>query len=115
MPPPSEPTSWMAAPDYERLEGLGYFYDGVNGSADVIGMPRATFWFLSYMGLAVFLSLLFYLKIRQSNGAGTMTIVVLTILLFGGLVIGLLPFWIPLISVIALIGLAISHREVAKG
>jgi len=113
--PPTEPSNWMAAPDYERLEGLGYFYDGVNGSADALEMPRATLWFILYIGLAVFLALLFYLKIRQSKGAGTLAIVVLTILLFAGSIIGLLPYWIPLIGVVTLIGLAISHKEVARG
>jgi len=104
----------MAAPDYERMEGLGFFYDGMNGTADVLDIPRATLWFLMYLALTIFLTLLFYLKIRESrNGAGTMTIVVLTFLLFGGLILGLMPFWMPLISVIILVVTAISHREVA--
>jgi hypothetical protein len=114
LPPPEEPTNWMAAPDYTRMSGLGYFYDGVNGSADWIEMPRATLWFLLALGLCLFLTFAFYLKIRQSRGAGTLTIVVLTILLFFGWILRLFPFWVPLLSVIGLVGLAISHKEVTN-
>lgn len=111
---PDEPTNWMAAPDYVRMEGLGYFYDGMNGAADVLDVPRETMWFVMYLSMAIFLTLLFYLKVRESrSGTGTLTIAVLTLLLFGGLILGLLPFWVPLITTIILVGTAISHREVA--
>jgi len=112
--PPDEPTRWMAAPDYVRMAGLGYFYDGVNGTADALEIPRETVWFLGFMGLAGVLALLLYLKIKNSRGAGTVTLVLLTILLFFGWILGLVPLWIPVVCTAALVGLSLSHKEVVQ-
>jgi len=113
--PVPEPTNWMTGTDYTRMSGLGYFYDGVNGTADRLDMPYETLWFLLYMGLVGVLTLLLYLKIRQSRGAGTIVLALLTILLFGGWIVGLVALWIPTLSTIAVIGLSISHKEVTHG
>lgn len=108
--PPTMPTGWFAAPNYTGLTNLLFIYDGVNGSADAIGMPRATAWII----LGVVASLIVGLVVYFVSGRKLlMGLIAVTVCLFFGSYIHIIPWWIPTISLIGMIVLALSHREVS--
>lgn len=108
LPIPATPSTWLSAPNYTRMSNMLFIYDGINGGADSLGMPRETAWFLLYMVLTLVVGLLFYLKAR-SLMAG---IIAITAVLFLGWILQLVPMWVPIITLVLLITLAVTHREV---
>jgi hypothetical protein len=63
----SAPWRWMSAPDYTNLSNLPVVYDAVNGVADTILMPRATFWMLLAMVTSAFFGIMAYVGSGQSG------------------------------------------------
>lgn len=109
---PTEPSRWLAAPDYTSLDGLGPIYDGVNAVIDTANMPRETGWFLLWLLLSVVFGLFAYLKLGKKMMIGMM---VLTICLALGYFARIIPGWLPVMTLILVIALASTHKQVAKG
>jgi hypothetical protein len=61
------PWRWMSAPNYTNLSSLPVVYWAVNGVADAILMPRATFWFLIAMLTSAFGGIMSYVGLGQSG------------------------------------------------
>ena len=66
----SAPWRWMSAPNYTNLANLPVVYDAVNGVADSIQMPRATFWMLLALFTSALGGIMSYVGAGQS-GRGT--------------------------------------------
>jgi len=109
LPTPTEPNRWMAAPNYENLSGLPIVYDAVNNAADTIEMPRATAWMILAIVGAFSMAIFFY-SVTKKAFVG---LAVMLLALVFGWAVQIVPFWIPLLSVITVIAILwTSRREV---
>lgn len=106
---PVTPSRLFSEPDYTNLSGLLFFYDGVNNSADSLGMPRGTLWMILAIVLSVGGAVLIYIA---SKGKMLIAGLVLIAALVFWWVVLIVPFWIPLITIIMVIAISISRREV---
>jgi hypothetical protein len=92
------------------MSNLLFIYDGVNGGADALGMPRSTAWFILYITLAVLVGFVFYLKSRFNF---MVALIALTAMLFLGWLIQLLPMWVPVVTLVLTVALGVTRREVS--
>lgn len=106
---PVTPSRLFSEPDYTNLSGLLFFYDGVNNSADSLGMPRGTLWMILAIVLSVGGAVLIYIA---SKGKMLIAGLALIAALVFWWVVLIVPFWIPLITIIMVIAISISRREV---
>lgn len=109
---PTEPSRWFSAPDYTSMDGLGIAYDAFNTILDIGNIPRETGWFLTAVLLAVVFGLLAYLKLGKKLLIG---MVVLTVCLALGYFMKLVPFWLPLMTLILVIAFSMTHKQVNEG
>jgi len=107
--PPSEPSRWVSAPDYTNLQNVPIAYDTINAIADSWGMPRETAWFLFALFTSFGLAILFYTIAGHKFVIAEFT---LEICLVAWWIVQIMPFWIPLIAGIIIVGYAIGHQEV---
>lgn len=107
--PPTWVERLVAAPDYTNLENVPVIYGTINAIADSWGMPRETGWFLFALLTSFALALLFYMISKHK-------FVIAEFTLEAGLVawwiVQIMPFWIPLMAGIIIVGYAIGHQEV---
>jgi len=107
--PPSEPSRWVSAPNYVNLQNIPIIYDTVNAIADSWGMPRETAWFILALLSSFGLAILFYMIAGRRFVIAEFT---LEACLVGWWIVQIMPFWIPLLSGIIIVGYAIGHQEV---
>ena len=108
LPTPDPFPDWMMAPDATALVNLGPIYDLGNDFADAFEVPRVTYWFVSYMIVAVVIAALVYLFGHSLLGAA----IALTVVLAIGTPMKLVPFWIPIAAAIFAVTVGISiHRR----
>ena len=104
----------MAAPNYTNLSNLPVVYDAVNGVADSILMPRASFWLLLALVSTAFAGILSYTSAGE-GGRGQQSQIV-------GMVVGLgvmtlwwavqiVPWYILLLYVLWMITMFRTKRE----
>lgn len=107
--PPTWVERLVAAPDYTNLENVPVIYGTINAIADSWGMPRETGWFLFALLTSFALAILFYMISKHK-------FVIAEFTLEAGLVawwiVQIMPFWIPLMAGIIIVGYAIGHQEV---
>lgn len=104
---PIAPNRWMSDPDYTNLENIPFLYDAINDIADSINMPRATAWMGLVLLIAAGGAMLVYLKLKSA----LMGLAILLGVLLLGWVGMIVPFWMPLLALIILVGGFISRRE----
>jgi len=110
LPTPDAFPDWMMAPDATALSNLGYFYTLGNNMADAFEVPRVTYWFVSYMIVAIVIAALVYLFGHSLLGAA----IALTVVLAVGTTMDLIPFWIPIAAAIFAVTIGITiHRRTA--
>lgn len=109
LPTPDTPSRWLAAPDYTNLSNLVIMYDAVNGAADSLGMPRESMWMMLALLAAIAVGIGVYVISGHKMLIGA---IAMTLVMVFGWAIKIVPFWIPLMTIILVIGLKISHREV---
>ena len=109
---PTEPSRWFSAPDYTSMEGLGVIYDGINACMDSGDIPRETGWFLGATFLAMMAGLIAYLRLGKKLLIG---MIVLTVGLAAGYFVRLVPWWVPLMTLILVIAFAMTHKQVNEG
>ena len=110
--PPSEIPRWLGGTDYTNVSNLGFVYNITNGVADSLEMPRGNFWFFSWVIIAAAGGLVAFIV---SKGKLLVAAIIMTIVLFVGWTMMLVPFWIPLIGGILILGFFVAHKEVARG
>ena len=108
FPAPTPFDRLFAAPDHTRLSNLLIVYDGVNNIADVLTMPRGTAWVILSILLSTLLAVGVYIMTHKSLLVGGIALIIS--LLFGW-VIYILPFWLPLLTIILLVALTVSQKE----
>lgn len=108
LPTPTTPARWLAAPDYTNLENLLVVYPAVNSVADYFEMPRETMWMMLALLGAAALGIAIYMV---SGGKMLLGMLALTLVLVFGWAIKIVPFWIPLMTIILVVGIKVSHRE----
>ena len=108
---PTQPARWFSAPDYTSMAGLLVVYDAFNALADTGQIPRETAWFLLALGLAFLAGLIGYLVLGKKL---MIAMIVLTVCLAIGYFVRLIPWWIPLMTLILVISYYQTHREVGK-
>lgn len=108
---PTLPSRWFSAPDFTSMDGLGLVYDSVNAIADTGQVPRETAWFLLALGLSFLAGLIAYLKLGKKL---LIAMMVLTVCLAIGYFARLIPWWIPLMTLILVIAYQQTHKEVGK-
>jgi len=109
---PGQPTRWFSAPDYTSMDGLLVVYDAFNAAADSGQIPRATAWFLAALGLSFLAGLITYLALGKKM---MIAMIVLTVCLAFGYFVRLIPWWIPLLSLIMAITFKQTHKQVEVG
>lgn len=109
LPTPGTPTRWLSAPDYTNLSNLLVLYDAVNDTADSLGMPKGTLWMVLALLFATGFGIAVYVVSGHKMLVGAIALV--AALVFGW-AIQIVPFWIPLLAIILVAGIKISHREV---
>jgi len=109
---PSMPARWFSAPDYTTMDGLLVVYDAINAAADSGQIPRATVWFLGALGLAFIAGLIAYLALGRKM---MIAMIVLTVCLAFRYFVKLIPWWIPLLSLIMAITFKQTHKQVNEG
>jgi len=109
---PTQPSRWFSAPDYTTMSGLGLVYDGYNSALDLGHVPRETGWFLGAILLSAILGLVAYLKFGKKMMIG---MIVLTVCLAMGYFLQLIPWWIPLMTLILTIVWSQTHKQVVHG
>ena len=109
--PPTEPTRWLAAPDYTNMASLVLIYDVVNDMADAVDTPRATAWFVIAILTSVLLGLLAYLASRGKLMLGVIVAVALLVFWWGAKQV---PLWIPIVGIALIVAIFVGHREVSK-
>lgn len=105
---PGTPTRWLTAPNYTNLSNIPIIYDAVNMTADSLDMPRASMWLMVAMIMAGGLGLVVFVV---SKSLAIATVALMCAIVFGWAV-ELIPFWIPIMTVILIFGLYMSRREV---
>jgi hypothetical protein len=108
---PTQPSRWFSAPDYTSMDGLIVFYDAFNALLDTGQVPRETGWFLGALGLSVLAGLIAYLSLGRKLFIGLTT---LTVCLAVGYFARLIPWWVPLMTLILTIVYHQTHKEVGK-
>ncbi len=108
---PTQPSRWFSAPDYTSMDGLLIVYDSVNAIADTGQVPRETVWFLLALGLSFLAGLIAYLALGKKL---LIAMMVLTVCLAIGYFARLIPWWIPLMTLILVIAYHQTHKEVGK-
>lgn len=98
---------FFAAPDYTNLSNLVGVYGAVNSLADGLDMPRATFWFLGFIGLAVCAGV----GLGFKTGNMMVAFVLVTIFLGIGYAVKIIPGWMPILLVILSVGVFYTTRE----
>jgi len=109
---PTEIPRWLGGTDYTNVAGLGFIYTITNNVADSLDVPRGNWWFATWMILSVIAGIVVYVV---SKGKLMIATMIMTTLLVVGWLMMLVPFWIPLIGGIIIIGSFVAHREVARG
>jgi hypothetical protein len=109
---PGQPSRWFSAPDYTSMEGLGLIYDGYNNVLDFGHVPRETGWFLGAIILSALLGLLAYFKFGKKLMIG---MIVLTVCLAMGYFLKIIPWWVPLMTLILTITGSQTHKQVEHG
>jgi len=105
---PPMPSGWLASPDYTSMSGLGPLYDAINSGADSLSMPRGTVWFLLATMIAVGISVVVYLKARNSIVVGFITLLVMLVIQWAQ---HITPFWVPIFVLIIAISAFLVHRR----
>lgn len=106
---PDTPSRWMDEPAYTNLSNLPLIYPAVNNMADTISMPRATMWLIMFILLAVSMGIMFY---QASKGKTAIGVIGVTVGLGMGYAAGIIPLWIPVLSLIIAVSLLwIQRRE----
>lgn len=108
---PTQPSRWFSAPDYTSMAGLSLIYDSFNNLADTGQIPRETAWFLMALGLSFLAGLTAYLALGKKL---MIAMIVLTVCLALGYFVRLIPWWIPLMTLILVIAYSQTHKEVGK-
>lgn len=109
---PTQPSRWFSAPDYTTMDGLLVIYDAINGAADSGEIPRETAWFLLALGLSFLAALIAYLALGKKL---MIAMIVMTVCFAFGYFVKLIPWWIPLLTLILTITLNQTHKQVAQG
>lgn len=109
---PTQPSRWFSPPDYTSMQGLGLIYDALNSAMDCGRIPRETGWFLGAVGLALMAGLIAYLKLGKKLMIG---MAVLTVGLAMGYFVRLVPWWLPLMTLILVIAFSMTHKQVSEG
>jgi hypothetical protein len=109
---PDQPSRWLSAPDYTTMDGLIIIYDAFNTIADTGEVPRETAWFLLALGLSFVAGLLAYLGLGRKLLIG---MIVLTMALAFGYFVKLIPWWIPLMTLILVIVWSQTHKQTSEG
>jgi len=109
---PGQPSRWFTAPDYTTMSGLGPIYDGYNNALDLGQVPRETGWMLGALFLSALFGLVAYLRFGKKMLIG---MIVLTVCLAMGYFVQLIPWWIPLMTLILTIVWSQTHKQVEHG
>lgn len=109
---PTQPSRWFSAPDYTSMDGLLVVYDAINSAADSGHIPRETAWFLLALGLSFIAALVSYLTLGKKL---MIAMIVMTVCFAIGYFVRLIPWWVPLMSLILVIAFSQSHKQVAQG
>lgn len=109
---PGQPSRWFSAPDYTTMSGLGLVYDGYNSALDLGHVPRETGWMLGALFLSALFGLVAYLRFGKKMMIG---MIVLTVCLAMGYFLQLIPWWIPLMTLILTIVWSQTHKQVVHG
>lgn len=109
---PTAPSRWFTAPDYTTMAGLGLIYDGYNAALDFGHVPRATGWFLGAIVLSALCGLVAYLGFGKKMLIG---MIVLTVCLAMGYFLKIIPWWVPLMTLILTITLKQTHKTAEEG
>jgi hypothetical protein len=107
----SAPWRWMSAPDYTNLSNIPVAYDAVNGVADALGMPRASFWMLIATFSSAFAGIMAYTSGKGGNNSQMLGAVVglaLTVLWYA---VEIVPFYIVLIYIMIMVFTMRAKRE----
>ena len=110
----SAPWRWMSAPNHANLANLPVVYDAVNGVADSILMPRATFWMLIALFTSAIGGIMAYVSAGQSGrGASSQAIgmVVGFVLLCIWWAMQIVPSYIIALDLLFVVLLIRSKRE----
>jgi hypothetical protein len=109
---PTQPSRWLSAPDYTTMDGLIIIYDAVNAMADTGEVPRETVWFMGALLLSFAAGFLAYLTLGRKL---LIAMIVLTMALGFGYFVKLIPWWVPLMTLILTIVWSQTHKQVSEG
>jgi len=107
---PPQPSRWFTT-DYTAMSGMGFIYDGINAAVDVGRIPRATAWFWLAIILAFLAGLFGYLLLGRKL---LIAMICLTVVLALEYFAQQVPWYIPLMTLILVIGLSQTHKETSQ-
>jgi CHASE2 domain-containing sensor protein len=94
------------------MDGLIIIYDAVNAMADTGEVPRETVWFMGALLLSFAAGFLAYLTLGRKL---LIAMIVLTMALGFGYFVKLIPWWVPLMTLILTIVWSQTHKQVSEG
>jgi len=97
---PTQPSTWFSTPDYTKFSNLLAVYDLMNKFADSLGMPRNNFWMISSLFGCTLLGIIIGTWSKNAVPA----LIALAVSVGISSLIGLLPMWMMVFTVLFIIG-----------
>lgn len=106
---PSMPLAWLINTDYTTMSNFEPFYTSVNNIADEAGIPKSSFWLF----LAIFMCVFFaFTAVLASHGNWLVGGATLVVMMAIATTQSLIPLFLMLLSVVAVVGLGLARRNV---